>query len=45
MKKTDSDGQRLADLDLLIEEVTVDADCDDEKLWALADELADVVRT
>jgi hypothetical protein len=43
MKKTDGDGQRLADLDLLIEEVTVDADCDDEKLWALRQAFEDEV--
>jgi hypothetical protein len=34
MKKTDSDGHDLSDLDRLIEEITVDAYGDDEKLWA-----------
>jgi hypothetical protein len=34
MKKTDSDGQDPGDLDRLIEEITVDAYGDGEKLWA-----------
>ena len=34
MKKIDSDGRDPADLDQLIEEITVDAYSDDEKLWA-----------
>ena len=34
MKKTESDGLDLGDLDRLIEEITVDANGDDGKLWA-----------
>jgi tetratricopeptide (TPR) repeat protein len=43
MKKIDGDGRDLADLDQLIEEITVDAYGDDEKLWAFRQAFEDEV--
>ena len=43
MKKMDSDGQDLVGLDQLIEEITVDAYGDDEKLWAFRQAFEDGV--
>jgi tetratricopeptide (TPR) repeat protein len=43
MKKTNSEVQDLADLDRLIEEITVDAYGDEEQLWAFLQVLEDEV--
>lgn len=43
MKKMDSDVKDLADLDRLIEEITVDAHGDDENLWAFRQAFEDDV--
>ena len=43
MKKKDGDSQGPADLDQLIEEITVDARSDDEKFWAFCQALEDKV--
>jgi tetratricopeptide (TPR) repeat protein len=43
MKKMDRDGQDLVGLDQLIEEITIDAYGDDEKLWAFRQAFEDSV--